>query len=71
MPTRNSDSRFRNHNKPTVVSADSLRAQWVEMEAMRLKRNAFSYEAIAEHNAGGPWARSAGDPTAGRHPLAA
>jgi len=48
MPTRNSDGRFRNHNKPTVVSADTLRAQWVEMEAMRLKRNAFSYEAIAE-----------------------
>ncbi len=25
-----------------------LRAQWVESEAMRLKRNGFSYEAIAE-----------------------
>jgi hypothetical protein len=48
MPTRNSDGRFRNHNKPTVVSADTLRAQWVEMEAMRPKRNGFSYEAIAE-----------------------
>ena len=48
MPTRNSDGRFRNHNKPTVVSADTLRAQWVEMEAIRLKRNGFSYEAIAE-----------------------
>jgi hypothetical protein len=48
MPTRNSDGRFRNHNKPTVVSADTLRAQWVEMEAMRLKRDAFSYETIAE-----------------------
>ena len=48
MPTRNSDGRFRNHNKPTVVSADTLRAQWVEMEAMRLKLNGFRYEAIAE-----------------------
>jgi hypothetical protein len=25
-----------------------LRAQWVESEALRLKRNGFSYEAIAE-----------------------
>ena len=48
MPMRNSDGRFRNHNKPTVVSADTLRAQWVESETMRLKRNGFSYEAIAE-----------------------
>ena len=48
MPTRNSDGRFRNHNKPTVVSADTLRARWVEMEAMRLKLNGFRYEAIAE-----------------------
>jgi hypothetical protein len=48
MSLRNSDGRFRNHNQPTVVSADSLRAQWVENEATRLKRNGFSYEAIAE-----------------------
>src|ERR1700730_18372827 len=48
MPMRNSDGRFRNHNKPTVVSADTLRAQWVESETMRLKRNGFSYEAVAE-----------------------
>jgi hypothetical protein len=45
---RNSDGRFRNHNKPTAISADTLRAQWVEIEAIRLKRNGFSYEAIAE-----------------------
>jgi hypothetical protein len=45
---RNSDGRFRNHNKPTVLSADTLHAQWVETEAIRLKRNGFSYEAIAE-----------------------
>ena len=48
MSARNSDGRFRNHNKPVVLSADMLRAQWVESEAMRLKRNGFSYEAIAE-----------------------
>ena len=45
---RNSDGRFRNHNKPTVISGDALRAQWVETEALRLKRDGFSYEAIAE-----------------------
>jgi LmbE family N-acetylglucosaminyl deacetylase len=48
MSARNSDGRFRNHNKPAVLSADMLRAQWVESEAMWLKRNGFSYEAIAE-----------------------
>src|SRR5271170_3286528 len=48
MPKRDSDGRFCNHNKPTVVSANTLRAQWVESEATRLKRNGFSYEAIAE-----------------------
>jgi len=48
MPMRNSDGRFRNHNQPTVVSADTLRAQWVESEATRLKLRGFSYEAIAE-----------------------
>jgi hypothetical protein len=48
MPKRNSDGRFRNHNQPTVVSADTLRAQWVESEATRLKGTGFSYEAIAQ-----------------------
>jgi hypothetical protein len=48
MPKRNSDGRFRNHNQPTVVSPDMLRARWVEGEAMRLKGTGFSYEAIAE-----------------------
>jgi hypothetical protein len=48
MPKRDSDGRFCNHNNPTVVSANTLRAQWVESEATRLKRNGFSYEAIAE-----------------------
>jgi hypothetical protein len=45
---RNSDGRFRNHNKPTVVSADAQRTQWVESEATRLKHMGFSYEAIAK-----------------------
>jgi len=45
---RNSDGRFRNHNKPTAISVDTLRAQWVETEAMRLKRTGFSFAAIAE-----------------------
>src|SRR5260370_10591740 len=48
MSARNSDGRFSNHNKPAVLSADMLRARWVESEAMLLKRNGFSYEAIAE-----------------------
>ena len=48
MATRDSDGRFRNHNQPTVVSADALRARWVESEALHLKRKAFSYENIAE-----------------------
>ncbi len=48
MPTRNPDGRFRNLNQPTVLSSDMLRAQWVEIEAMRLKRNGLSYEAVAE-----------------------
>ena len=48
MPKRNSDGRFRNHNQPTVVSAETLRAQWVESEATRLKGTGFSYEAIAQ-----------------------
>ncbi len=48
MSARNPDGRFRNNNKPTVVSAGTLRAQWVATEAARLKRNGFSYEAIAE-----------------------
>jgi hypothetical protein len=45
---RDSNGRFRNHNRATVVSAATLRARWVETEALRLKRNGFSYEAIAE-----------------------
>jgi hypothetical protein len=48
MPKRDSDGRFRNHNRPTLVSAEMLRAQWVESEALRLKGSGFSYEAIAE-----------------------
>jgi hypothetical protein len=48
MSTRNPDGRFRNLNQPTVLSSETLRAQWVEIEAMRLKRNGFSYEAVAE-----------------------
>jgi hypothetical protein len=48
MSNRNSDGRFRNHNKPSVISQVAARAQWVESEATRLKRNGFSYEAIAD-----------------------
>lgn len=45
---RNSDGRFRNHNKPAVVTAAAQRARWVESEATRLKVKGFSYEAIAK-----------------------
>jgi hypothetical protein len=48
MSARNPDGRFRNQNKPTVVSAAMVRAQWVETEAARLKREGFSYEEIAD-----------------------
>jgi hypothetical protein len=48
MSARNPDGRFRNQNKPTVVSPAMVRAQWVETEAARLKREGFSYEEIAD-----------------------
>ena len=48
MSVRDSGGRFRNHNKPTVLSGDLLRARWVESEATRLKREGLSYEEIAE-----------------------
>jgi hypothetical protein len=48
MAKRNSDGRFRNHNQAATLSAESLRAQWIEREATRLKCNGFTYEAIAE-----------------------
>ena len=47
MSARNPDGRFRNHNKPIVLSPDMLRSRWVEGEVLRLKRLGFSYEAIA------------------------
>jgi hypothetical protein len=47
MSARNPDGRFRNHNKPIVLSADMLRSRWLEGEVLRLKRLGFSYEAIA------------------------
>ncbi len=49
MSTRNPDGRFRNLNQPAVLSSDMLRAQWVEIEAMRLKLNGLSYEAVAQY----------------------
>ena len=48
MSARNSDGRFRNHNKPAVLSANMVRAQWVETEAVRLKREGFTFEEIAD-----------------------
>jgi hypothetical protein len=49
MSPRNPDGRFRNLNQPTVLSSETLRAQWVEIEAMRLKRDGLSYEAVAQY----------------------
>jgi hypothetical protein len=48
MSARNPDGRFRNHNKPQVLSAAMLRSRWLESEVLRLKRLGFSYEAIAQ-----------------------
>ena len=48
MSARNPDGRFRNNNKPIVLSADMLRSRWLEGEVLRLKRLGFSYEAIAQ-----------------------
>ncbi len=48
MSARNPDGRFRNHNKPLVLSAEMLRSRWLEGEVLRLKRLGFSYEAIAQ-----------------------
>jgi hypothetical protein len=48
MSSRDSDGRFRNHNKPTVVSASMVRAEWVETESARLKREGFTFEEIAD-----------------------
>ena len=50
---------FRNHNKPTVVSTRYLCVRnGLKMEAIRLKQNGFSYEAIAEQiTQVGPWAK--------------
>ena len=48
MSLRNSDGRFRNNNNPTVVSASMVRAEWVETESARLKREGFTFEEIAD-----------------------
>jgi hypothetical protein len=48
MSARNPDGRFRNNNKPVVLSAEILRSRWLEGEVLRLKRLGFSYEAIAQ-----------------------
>ena len=48
MSLRNSDGRFRNNNKPTVVSASMVRAERVETESVRLKREGFTFEEIAD-----------------------
>ena len=48
MSARNPDGRFRNLNKPQVLSAAILRSRWLEGEVLRLKRLGFSYEAIAQ-----------------------
>lgn len=48
MSARNPDGRFRNNNKPAVLSAEMLRSRWLEGEVLRLRRLGFSYEAIAQ-----------------------
>lgn len=48
MKSRSPDGRFRNHNKPLVLSERTLRARWLEGEALRLNRLGLSFEAIAQ-----------------------
>jgi len=48
MRSRNSDGRFRNHNKPLALSERTLRSRWLEVEVLQLKRQGLSYEAIAQ-----------------------
>ncbi len=48
MSARNPDGRFRNHNKPLVLSAKMLLSQWLEGEVVRLKFLGFRYEDIAQ-----------------------
>jgi hypothetical protein len=47
MPHRNTDGTFRNNNKATRVSPRSLRARWVETEALALKSLGFPFSRIA------------------------
>jgi hypothetical protein len=48
MKGRDSEGRFRNHNTPTGLSANTIRARWVEAEVLRMKRLGFTFETIAE-----------------------
>jgi len=48
MRSRNSDGRFRNHNKALALSERTLRSRWLEVEVLQLKRQGLSYEAIAQ-----------------------
>jgi hypothetical protein len=47
MPHRNTDGTFRNNNKTTRISPRSLRARWVETEALALKSLGFTFSRIA------------------------
>jgi hypothetical protein len=47
MPHRNTDGTFRNNNKATRISPRSLRARWVETEALALKLLGFPFSRIA------------------------
>ena len=49
LTKRNSDGTFRNGNKPRTTTVRTVRARWVEAEALRLKQMGMSYEAIATH----------------------
>lgn len=49
---RDSDGTIRRSNKPGRLTDRSLRARWVETEALHLKRLGIGYQAIADHIAG-------------------
>ena len=49
---RNADGTWRGASQASITSETSLRAGWVGMETVHLKRMGLSFEAIAEHITG-------------------
>lgn len=47
MKARDALGRFRNHNRPTTLSGNTVRARWLEVEVASMKHLGISYEKIA------------------------